>query len=126
MSNYSLLGAQCRVPRPTTARPAPTPSELRDKKFLPAARGNAVDLEGYLPALLVSCYSSLTSCLLFCSSDNLQYGLQFSRKFVDAPEKTKHNSGDPKARKSYAVRARMNLHNNEAGRQVSCCEDVVV
>lgn len=52
------------------------------------------------------------------SSDNLHYGLQFSRKFVDAPEKTKPNSGDPKARKQFAVRARMNLHNNEAGRQV--------
>ncbi|KAJ1525928.1 hypothetical protein ONE63_009116 [Megalurothrips usitatus] len=51
-------------------------------------------------------------------SDNLEYGLQFSRRFVDAPERTKANSGDPKARKAYAVRARMNLHNNEAGRQV--------
>ena len=44
-------------------------------------------------------------------SDNLKFGVQFSRKFVDAPEKSK-------VWESKNVRILMNLHNNEAGRQV--------
>ncbi|ODN05276.1 Protein Wnt-16 [Orchesella cincta] len=43
-------------------------------------------------------------------SDNLKFGVQFSRKFVDAPEKSKQWE-------SKNVRSLMNLHNNEAGRQ---------
>ena len=45
------------------------------------------------------------------SSDNLKFGVQFSRRFVDAPEKAKQWV-------SKNVRSLMNLHNNEAGRQV--------
>lgn len=44
-------------------------------------------------------------------SDNLKFGVQFSRKFVDAPEKSK-------TWENKNVRSLMNLHNNEAGRQV--------
>jgi hypothetical protein len=51
-------------------------------------------------------------------SDNLNYGVQFTRKFVDAPEKAKP-SAETKNKKAWSVRTRMNLHNNEAGRQVS-------
>ena len=42
-------------------------------------------------------------------SDNIAYGNAFSRTFVDARER---------ARGTKATRALMNLHNNEAGRQV--------
>ncbi|OXA45577.1 Protein Wnt-16 [Folsomia candida] len=44
-------------------------------------------------------------------SDNMKFGIQFSRKFVDAPDKTKLEYA-PKN-----VQNLMNLHNNEAGRQ---------
>ena len=44
-------------------------------------------------------------------SDNVDYGIWFSRTFVDAPEEQLYNAtGD--------VRALMNLHNNRAGRMV--------
>uniref|UniRef100_T1IJF5 Protein Wnt n=1 Tax=Strigamia maritima TaxID=126957 RepID=T1IJF5_STRMM len=43
--------------------------------------------------------------------DNILYGVRFSRNFVDAPERIKHQ-------KSRNIRNMMNLHNNEAGRQV--------
>lgn len=43
-------------------------------------------------------------------SDNIRYGVQFSKDFVDAPERIKHQ-------KSRNIRNMMNLHNNEAGRQ---------
>ncbi|CAG7729627.1 unnamed protein product [Allacma fusca] len=43
-------------------------------------------------------------------SDNLKFGIQFSRRFVDATEKSK-------PWESKSVRSLMNLHNNEAGRQ---------
>lgn len=43
-------------------------------------------------------------------SDNVQHGLDFSRQFVDAPERMKH-------KKSQNIRNKMNLHNNEAGRK---------
>ncbi|XP_063218729.1 protein Wnt-16-like [Bacillus rossius redtenbacheri] len=48
-------------------------------------------------------------------SDNLHYGLQFSRRFVNAPEVVSLLS-QPK--KIMQVRLQMNLHNNEVGRQV--------
>ena len=51
-----------------------------------------------------------------CYSDNLNYGVQFAQKFVDAPEREKPPEG--KNKKSWGMRMRMNLHNNEAGRQV--------
>ena len=54
---------------------------------------------------------------IYCS-DNLNYGVQFARKFVDAPEKVKP-AAETKNKKAWSVRTRMNLHNNEAGRQVS-------
>ncbi|KAA0198752.1 hypothetical protein HAZT_HAZT006489 [Hyalella azteca] len=44
-------------------------------------------------------------------SDNLNFGNQFARQFVDAPEKEWH-------KKEKKFRNLMNLHNNEAGRQV--------
>nr|CAD7410632.1 unnamed protein product [Timema cristinae] len=50
-------------------------------------------------------------------SDNLQYGVQFSRKFVDASEYVKA-TGTAKDKKRRNIRTRMNLHNNEAGRRV--------
>ncbi|CAG2228230.1 WNT16 [Mytilus edulis] len=43
-------------------------------------------------------------------SDNVQYGLHFSRKFVDAPEVLKHQD-------TQSVRNKMNIHNNEVGRR---------
>jgi len=42
-------------------------------------------------------------------SDNIQFGVKFSREFVDAGEKGRD------------IRYMMNLHNNEAGRVVSWC-----
>ena len=44
-------------------------------------------------------------------SDNLRYGIQFARQFVDAPERAIQ-------KKQRNVRNLMNLHNNEAGRKV--------
>ena len=44
-------------------------------------------------------------------SDNLKFGLQFARQFVDAPERERH-------KKNRKFRNVMNLHNNEAGREV--------
>ncbi|KAJ9580587.1 hypothetical protein L9F63_024238, partial [Diploptera punctata] len=49
-------------------------------------------------------------------TDNLNYGVHFAQRFVDAPEREKPPEG--KSRKSWAMRMKMNLHNNEAGRQV--------
>lgn len=43
-------------------------------------------------------------------SDNLKYGLQFARKFLDAPDRRE-------VRKKGDIRNLMNLHNNEAGRR---------
>ncbi|XP_052212097.1 protein Wnt-16-like [Dreissena polymorpha] len=43
-------------------------------------------------------------------SDNIEYGLQFSKKFVDAPEMLTQGSN---------IRNTMNLHNNEAGRKIT-------
>ncbi|KAI9556552.1 hypothetical protein GHT06_016342 [Daphnia sinensis] len=43
-------------------------------------------------------------------SDNIRYGIQFARQFVDAPEKAVQ-------KKPKNVRNLMNLHNNEAGRK---------
>lgn len=43
-------------------------------------------------------------------SDNIRYGIQFARQFVDAPEKAAQ-------KKPKNVRNLMNLHNNEAGRK---------
>lgn len=45
-------------------------------------------------------------------SDNVEYGLWFSKTFVDAPEILTHENGRN-------IRNTMNLHNNEAGRIVS-------
>lgn len=44
-------------------------------------------------------------------SDNLRFGIQFARQFVDAPERERH-------KKKRNFRNLMNLHNNEAGREV--------
>lgn len=52
-----------------------------------------------------------TELVFLCCSDNLKFGVQFSRKFVDAPERSK-------TWENKNVRNLMNLHNNEAGRQV--------
>ena len=46
-------------------------------------------------------------------SDNIAYGIAFSKTFVDAREKKSSKSG------KNAGRRLMNLHNNEAGRLVS-------
>ncbi|KAK7600884.1 hypothetical protein V9T40_008325 [Parthenolecanium corni] len=47
-------------------------------------------------------------------SDNIDYGLEFARKFVDAPEQLKPYDKNEK----FKNRVVMNLHNNEAGRQI--------
>ncbi|CAH1782952.1 unnamed protein product [Owenia fusiformis] len=47
-------------------------------------------------------------------SDNIKYGMQFGKKFVDAPERYRRNLGTTRER----VRIMMNLHNNEAGRKI--------
>jgi hypothetical protein len=57
-----------------------------------------------------------SNILFFCKflkwfSDNIRYGIQFARQFVDAPEKAMQ-------KKPKNVRNLMNLHNNEAGRKV--------
>ena len=49
--------------------------------------------------------------LIFLRSDNIRYGIQFARQFVDAPERAIQ-------KKQRNVRNLMNLHNNEAGRKV--------
>lgn len=46
-------------------------------------------------------------------SDNIAYGTRFSKRFADAVEKKRMK--DPRA----TSRALMNLHNNEAGREVA-------
>ncbi|KAK3593013.1 hypothetical protein CHS0354_005369 [Potamilus streckersoni] len=43
-------------------------------------------------------------------SDNIKYGVWFSKTFVDAPEEVQHHN-------SRNVRSMMNLHNNEVGRK---------
>lgn len=57
----------------------------------------------------------------FClTSDNLRFGLQFSRKFVDGSEPTRpDNFKTTKQKRIWSNRLKMNLHNNEVGRQVS-------
>ena len=45
-----------------------------------------------------------------CSAD-IKYGMRFAKKFMDAREETFTSDS----------RALMNLHNNRAGRKVSCC-----
>ena len=45
-------------------------------------------------------------------SDNVKYGLDFSRKFVDAPEVLMHQD-------TQSIRNKMNIHNNEVGRRVN-------
>ena len=49
----------------------------------------------------------------FSDRDNIRYGIQFARQFVDAPEKAVQQH------KPKNVRNLMNLHNNEAGRKVT-------
>nr|ALL53298.1 Wnt16 ligand [Thamnocephalus platyurus] len=49
-------------------------------------------------------------------SDNLRYGISFSRQFVDAPEKTLQATKS-EGKESKNARNLMNLHNNEAGRK---------
>lgn len=52
-------------------------------------------------------------------SDNLRFGLQFSRKFVDGSEPERPNNfKTTKQKKIWSSRFKMNLHNNEVGRQV--------
>lgn len=46
-------------------------------------------------------------------SDNIAYGVRFSKKFTDAVEKKRMRAQEPSA----TSRALMNLHNNEAGRE---------
>ena len=41
-------------------------------------------------------------------SDDIKYGMEFSRNFVDATERDRHDA-----------RANMNRHNNQVGRKVS-------
>ena len=50
-------------------------------------------------------------------SDNIAYGVRFSKKFTDAVEKKRMDGQEPAA----ASRALMNIQNNEAGRTVREC-----
>ncbi|XP_050530431.1 protein Wnt-16-like isoform X2 [Daktulosphaira vitifoliae] len=51
-------------------------------------------------------------------SDNLGFGLKFSRKFVDSSEPERPNNfKTTKQKKMWSNRFKMNLHNNEVGRQ---------
>lgn len=57
--------------------------------------------------------------IYFNFSDNLRFGLQFSRKFVDGSEPIRpHNFKTTKQKRIWSNRLKMNLHNNEVGRQV--------
>lgn len=48
-------------------------------------------------------------------SDNIDYGIEFARKFIDSPEQLHpHKKHDNKSKH----RIQMNLHNNEAGREI--------
>ena len=47
-------------------------------------------------------------------SDDIQYGIDFSKKFVDARERGRKEENP--------ARVLMNSHNNGAGRRVSCTE----
>ena len=47
-------------------------------------------------------------------SDNIRYGMQFTKTFVDAPERAARSQNK-------SIRAMMNLHNNHAGRLVCLC-----
>lgn len=59
-------------------------------------------------------------CIIFDYSDNLRFGLQFSRKFVDGSEPARPNNfKTTKQKRIWSNRFKMNLHNNEVGRQVS-------
>lgn len=52
----------------------------------------------------------------FFFSDNIDYGIEFARKFIDAPEQLQpYKQHDNKLKH----RIQMNLHNNEAGREVT-------
>lgn len=53
-------------------------------------------------------------------SDNIDYGLEFARKFVDAPEQVQTYEKNEKL----FNRVHMNLHNNEAGRQVRIFHEI--
>ena len=62
-------------------------------------------------------------------SDNIAYGVRFSKRFTDAVEKKRMRERDPRS----TSRALMNLHNNEAGRivsvvkkKISCCKSVIL
>lgn len=58
--------------------------------------------------------------IYFYHSDNLRFGLQFSRKFVDGSEPNRPNNfKTTKQKRIWSNRLKMNLHNNEVGRQVS-------
>ncbi|XP_066995043.2 protein Wnt-16 [Anabrus simplex] len=93
----------------------------------------AVTSAGVVHAVTQSCSSgNLTECSCDSShqgkstqqgwkwggcSDNLKYGVEFARKFVDAPDLVKPDPTS-KRKKARNKRMQMNLHNNEAGRQV--------
>ncbi|XP_046985609.1 protein Wnt-16-like isoform X2 [Schistocerca americana] len=92
----------------------------------------AVTSAGVVHAVTQSCSSgNLTECSCDSSrqgqhtpegwkwggcSDNLQFGLNFARRFVDAAEKVKPPT--TKNKRAWSIRTKMNLHNNEAGRQI--------
>ena len=46
-------------------------------------------------------------------SDNLRYGVNFAKRFIDGPDKKG-------LKKTGELRNLMNLHNNKAGRMVKC------
>nr|XP_045623723.1 protein Wnt-16-like [Procambarus clarkii] len=108
-----------------------TPAAYPDRSLSPAGSKEtafiyAVTSAGVVHAVTHACSSgNLTDCSCDMSkqglstpegwkwggcSDNLRFGVQFARQFVDAPEKERH-------KKFKRRRNLMNLHNNEAGRE---------
>lgn len=71
--------------------------------------------------ILKNCLENISLLFVFVfRSDNLRFGLQFSRKFVDGSEPIRpENFKTTKQKRIWSNRLKMNLHNNEVGRQVS-------
>ena len=68
------------------------------------------------PGISVTCHRHFNDISFVthytCFSDNLRYGVNFARKFIDGPDKKQ-------LKKTGELRNLMNLHNNKAGRMVS-------
>lgn len=85
-----------------------------DKQRLKDGNGEDAGITIKNTSLLLDCF-----CIVLYYSDNLRFGLQFSRKFVDGSEPAPPNNfKTTKQKRIWSNRLKMNLHNNEVGRQV--------